>query len=245
MASGGHDMDTLSTPIFRLKKRAHQLVRDEGLPLHRALDRVAQQEGFRNWSLLANRCKTDPLHIQVLNQMRPGHTLLVGGRPRQGKTKLGLKLVARAAVAGGPVAVFSLDYTEDQIRAEFAHLWESGNQSPRHPIIDVSDQICADHIVARLRQAPGCSLVLIDYLQLLDQSRATPPLDEQLQVLNQFAKSSGCKMVFLAQIDRDFENSGKKLPDFGDVRQPNPCDFSRFDLGCFLHGGEVQIVHAR
>lgn len=237
-------MNTLSTPIFRLKKRAHQLVRDEGIPLHRALDRVAQLEGFRNWSLLANRYKTDPLHIQVLNQMRPGHTLLVGGRPRQGKTKLGLELVARAAVAGGPVAVFSLDYTEDQIRAEFARTWESCNQSPRSPIIDVSDQICADHIVSRLHKAPGCSLVLIDYLQLLDQSRATPSLDEQLHVLTQFAKSSGCKMVFLAQIGRGFENSSKTLPDFEDVRQPNPCDLSRFDLGCFLHGGEVQIVPA-
>ena len=237
-------MNTLSTPIFRLKKRAHQLVRDEGIPLHRALDRVAQLEGFRNWSLLANRYKTDPLHIQVLNQMRPGHTLLVGGRPRQGKTKLGLELVASAAVAGGPVAVFSLDYTEEQIRAEFARAWESGNQSPRSPIIDVSDQICADHIVSRLQKAPGCSLVLIDYLQLLDQSRATPSLDEQLHVLTQFAKSSGCKMVLLAQIGRGFENSSKKLPDFEDVRQPNPCDLSRFDLGCFLHGGEVQLVPA-
>ncbi|WP_395176075.1 hypothetical protein [Roseibium alexandrii] len=39
-------MDTLSTPIFRLKKRAHQLVRDEGLPLHRALDRVAHTKDF-------------------------------------------------------------------------------------------------------------------------------------------------------------------------------------------------------
>ncbi|XYK80741.1 MAG: DNA helicase [Labrenzia sp.] len=237
-------MNTLSTPIFRLKKRAHQLVRDEGIPLHRALDRVAQLEGFRNWSLLANRYKTDPLHIQVLNQMRPGHTLLVGGRPRQGKTKLGLELAARAAVAGGPVAAFSLDYTEDKIQAEFTRTWESGNQSPRSPIIDVSDQICADHIVARLQKAPGCSLVLIDYLQLLDQSRATPSLDEQLHVLTQFAKNSGCKMVFLAQIGRGFENSSKKLPDFEDVRQPNPCDLSRFDLGCFLHGGEVQIVPA-
>lgn len=237
-------MNTLSTPIFRLKKRAHQLARGEGIPLHRALDQVAQHEGFRSWSLLANRCNTDPLHIQVLNQLRPGYTLLVGARPRQGKTKLGLELVASAALAGGPVAVFSLDYTEDQIRAEFAHTAESGKQLPRSPIIDVSDKICADHIVARLEQAPGCSLVLIDYLQLLDQSRATPPLDEQLQILNQFAKNSGCKMVFLAQIDRIFDNCSKKLPDFGDVRQPNSCDLSRFDLGCFLHGGDVQILPA-
>ena len=36
----------LSAPIYRLKRLAKILSRDEGLPLHEALDRIAAQEGF-------------------------------------------------------------------------------------------------------------------------------------------------------------------------------------------------------
>ncbi len=43
----------LSAPLYHLKRKARLLSRSENIPLHQALDRVARQEGFDGWSLLA------------------------------------------------------------------------------------------------------------------------------------------------------------------------------------------------
>jgi len=43
----------LSVPIYRLKREARLLAREQHLPLHAALDRLARREGFAAWSLLA------------------------------------------------------------------------------------------------------------------------------------------------------------------------------------------------
>ena len=43
----------LSAPIYRLKRRARLLARNEKIALHVALDRIARAEGFAGWSLLS------------------------------------------------------------------------------------------------------------------------------------------------------------------------------------------------
>ena len=43
----------LSAPIYHLKRKAKRLFREEGIPLHDALDRIAAAEGFSTWSMLA------------------------------------------------------------------------------------------------------------------------------------------------------------------------------------------------
>jgi hypothetical protein len=43
----------LSAPIYHLKRKAKLLSPEENIPLHEALDRIASQEGFGGWSLLA------------------------------------------------------------------------------------------------------------------------------------------------------------------------------------------------
>jgi hypothetical protein len=45
----------LSAPIHRLKRAAKVQARDQAIPLHAALDRVATAEGFASWSLLASQ----------------------------------------------------------------------------------------------------------------------------------------------------------------------------------------------
>ena len=43
----------LSAPIHQLKRKARLMSRAERIPLHAALDRIAVEEGYRSWSLLA------------------------------------------------------------------------------------------------------------------------------------------------------------------------------------------------
>ena len=40
----------LSAPAYRLMHRAKVIARNEHIPLHQALDRVAVNEGFARWS---------------------------------------------------------------------------------------------------------------------------------------------------------------------------------------------------
>jgi replicative DNA helicase len=85
------------------------------------------------------------------------------------------------------------------------------------------------------------TLIVIDYLQLLDQRRENPKLSDRLSALKSFAKKTGITIVCIAQIDRSYEYSGRPLPDMTEIRLPNSLDISLFNKACFLNNGAVRI----
>ncbi|SDA82151.1 DnaB-like helicase C terminal domain-containing protein [Mesorhizobium qingshengii] len=93
--------------------------------------------------------------------------------------------------------------------------------------------------------APRGTLVVIDYLQLLDQKRENPDLMAQVRTLKAFARDRGLILVFISQIDRSYNPATKPCPDIGDVRLPNPLDLSLFNKTCFLNKGEIRFQAAR
>jgi replicative DNA helicase len=99
--------------------------------------------------------------------------------------------------------------------------------------------------VTRLAAAAPGTLVVIDYLQLLDQQRDKPDLMDQVHTLRSFAREKGLIVVFLSQIDRSYDPATKPFPDLGDVRLPNPLDLALFDKTCFLNRGEVRFQATR
>lgn len=231
----------LSAPIYHLKRKAKRLSREEGIPLHDALDRIATTEGCSAWSMLAAKTAAATPANKLFPQFRPGDLVLVGARPGQGKTLMSLELAVEAMKSGGRAAFFSLEYTEkdvlDRLRAigvepaEFDKLFE----------IDCSDAISADYIVKQMATAPRGTVVVIDYLQLLDQRREKPDLTVQVRALKSFARDKGLIVVFISQIDRSYDPAIKPCPDLGDVRLPNPLDLKLFDKMCFMNQSEVQF----
>ena len=107
--------------------------------------------------------------------------------------------------------------------------------------VDTSDTICASYIVDVLRDAPRGTLAVVDYLQLRDRRRDTPPLAEQMRALETFARDRGVILVLLSQIDRAFDPERTAVPDIGHVRLANPLDLSLFSKTCFLNGGEMRF----
>ncbi|QOZ69964.1 DNA helicase [Bradyrhizobium arachidis] len=231
----------LSTPIYHLKRRAKRLSREQGIPLHAALDRIAATEGFSAWSMLAAKATAMTPANKLFPQFQPGDLVLVGARPGQGKTLMSLELAVEAMKSGHRAAFFSLEYTEkdvlDRLRAigvepaQFDELFE----------VDCSDVISADYVVKQMATAPRGTIVVIDYLQLLDQRRENPDLTVQVRVLKSFARDKGLIVVFISQIDRSYDSSIKPCPDLSDVRLPNPLDLKLFDKTCFLNNSEVQF----
>ena len=231
----------LSAPLYHLKRKAKLLSRAENIPLHEALDRIAGQQGFSGWSLLAAKMAVAATAEKLFARLAPGDLVLVGARPGQGKTLMGLELAVQAMKAGSHGVFFTLEYTEKDIldrfraigaeRADFSGLFE----------FDSSDELSSDYIVKRLAGAPRGTLVVVDYLQLLDQKREHPELMIQIRALQSFARDHGLIFVFISQIHRSYDPSKKPCPDLEDVRLPNPLDLSLFTKTCFLNNGEIQF----
>ncbi|MBA5802835.1 DNA helicase [Rhizobium changzhiense] len=235
----------MSAPIYHLKRKAKALSRAEGIPLHQALDRMAQDEGYGGWSLLAAKTAAEAPAGKLFQQLLPGDLLLVGARPGHGKTLMGLELAVEAMKSGRPGVFFSLEYTEEDIVDRFRAIGVDRAQFERLFEFDGSDAISSAYIAERLASAPRGTLVVIDYLQLLDQKRENPELSVQVRTLKAFARERGLIVVFISQIDRSYERSQKPLPDIADIRLPNPLDLKLFDKTCFLNNGQVAFQAAQ
>lgn len=229
----------LSAPIYQLKRRAKLLARDQNIPLHQAQTRIAAEEGFAAWSLLAAHASGNADTGALLPQLSNGDMLLIAARPGQGKTRLGLSLLLDAAHEGRRSALFSLEYTEREAMERFRAL---SDPLPRPtPEIITTDDICADYITNQLAGAPKGTVAVIDYLQILDQRRTTPPLSEQVEVLRAFARSTEVILAVISQIDRSYEPEAASVPGLSDLRLPNPIPPGAFSKACFLNAGEVRF----
>lgn len=231
----------LSAPIYHLKRRAKRLSREQGIPLHDALDRVAAAEGFSAWSMLAGKAAAMTPANKLFPQFRPGDLVLVGARPGQGKTLMSLELAVAAMKSGHRAAFFSLEYTEKDVLDRLRAIGADPAQFDKLLEVDCSDAISADYVVKQMATAPCGTIVVINYLQLLDQRRENPDLTVQVRALKSFARDKGLIVVFISQIDRSYDPVTKPCPDLGDVRLPNPLDLNLFDKTCFLNNSEVQF----
>jgi replicative DNA helicase len=235
----------LSAPIYRLKRNARLLSRQKNIPLIRALDEIAQQEGCESWSLLAARQAAEAPAARLFGQLRQGDLLLVGARPGHGKTLLGLELALEAIKFGSWGKFFSLEFTKGDMRDCLRAIGADRGLLQNMFEFDGSDAISADYLIAALAGAPRGTLVVIDYLQLLDQKRGRPDLMIQVKALKAFAAERGLILVFLSQIDRSYDPSEKPCPGLDDVRLPNPLDLTLFNKACFLNNSAIdfQTVH--
>jgi replicative DNA helicase len=231
----------LSAPIYHLKRKAKALSRQQSIPLNAALDRIARGEGCESWSLLAARHAAASPASELYQQLKPGDLLLIGARPGLGKTLMALELAIEAMKTGSRAFFFTLEYTQAQIADRFLRLGTELCRYGDRFVSDCSDGISADYVIKAAEDAAPGTLIVIDYLQLLDLRRSTPPLDLQVSALQSFARSRGLIIAFVSQISRSYDPQGKPFPTLEDVRLANPLDLAAFDKTCFLNESGVRF----
>ena len=182
--------------------------------------------------------------------LQAGQLLLVAGRPSSGKTALGLQFAVHAAIAlGKPALYFSLEMRPREIAERAianvgqvnAHAmrvgrleqedWSRvshaiGKISAGSPLlIDGAPRLTIERIRSRARRAHrriGLSLVVVDYLQLIEgmgdedsRHEAVSTISRGLKLL---ANELDVPVVALSQLNRKVEDRTNKRPMLSDLR---------------------------
>ncbi len=231
----------LSAPIFQLKRIAKSISRSENIPLNQALNRIAAEEGFGSWSELASSPLSRSSIARLFNELMCGELVLLGGRPRQGKTAMALRLIVEAMKRGHHGVLFTLEYNGKDVDELFVKIGGNPKKFDGYFDLDNSDNIDAPYIIKKLNTVPSGTFIVIDYLQLLDQRRQSPVISVQLELLKSFVFERGHIAIITSQIDRSYELSEKSFPELSDVRLPNPLDLSVFSKAYFMSKGAIQM----
>lgn len=180
--------------------------------------------------------------------IRPGNLFLIAARPSVGKTALALQMAVRAAAAGVPVMVFSLEMSRDELgyrlisqqtsidsrRLRLGRLrdaeWVEFNGAVARlaalPLaIDDTGAIGLVEARARARQLhqrQPLGLIVVDYLQLMTVTGYHSREQEVSAIsrgLKALAKELQVPVLALSQLSRAVESRADRRPQLSDLRE--------------------------
>jgi replicative DNA helicase len=196
--------------------------------------------------------------------------IIVAGRPSMGKTTFAMNIAENAAMeADAPVAIFSMEMPADQLgmrmiaslgRVELQKLRTGRLQEQdwpritsaitllnqkRNVYIDDSPGLSPTDLRARCRRLArehGLSLVVIDYLQLMQGStpgdNRTAEISEISRSLKALAKELQIPVIALSQLNRSLEQRPDKRPVMSDLRESGAIEQDA-DVIMFIYRDEV------
>jgi replicative DNA helicase len=235
----------LSAPIHVLKSQAQQLRKEKAITNTQALDLIANREGFNSWSLLQSKKEEmfPTSYDEILDFFNPGDIVLVGSRPGKGKTVFTIGLFVQAIQKKqAQNYFFSLSEIHKDIAGRIATYDETIGENNKYlGGLDYSNDISADYIIERTKGTISKnSVIVIDYLQLLDEKRSNPTLQDQVFKLKNYAKEKECIVIFISQLNRELEYRSDKKPVMDDIRLPNPLELKFFNKIILLHKGDKE-----
>jgi len=191
---------------------------------------------------------------------------VIAARPAMGKTAFAMNIVYNIARTGKDVLVFSMEMTKEQLADRLlanaagieSNLIRSGQLQEHHwpalssgvmklksigihiidiPAIDVHH---AKAIARKFARQGNLGLIMADYLQLMRDKKAKTRFDEVSSVsreLKVIAKSSGCPVIALSQLNRGVEGQANKRPGLKDLRESGQIEQDA-DLITFIYRDE-------
>lgn len=186
---------------------------------------------------------------EKLGGWQPGIMTIVAARPAMGKSSLGLATADACTAAGHGVHLFSLEDTEDSYadrvlsrsskvpaenlrncnlnRGQLADVLAvtKGIKARKHWLVDGRSGITADEIVREVRRRKrdiGTKVVIVDYIQLVKQSRKASTHEALTEIATTFsdaAKQDKLAYVVMSQLNRDIEKREDRRPQMSDLRE--------------------------
>ena len=180
--------------------------------------------------------------------LHPSNLLIVAGRPGMGKSALALNIAQNIAIDDKPVAIFTLEMSREEVvsrmlcasgridsqrlrsgqlgESDFTKLSNAASVLYKKPIyVDDSPGLTVTEIRAkcrRMHRRPGLSLVVIDYLQLMQGSGQENRQQEIATIsrsLKNLARELEVPVIALSQLNRSMEVREDKRPRLSDLRE--------------------------
>jgi replicative DNA helicase len=179
--------------------------------------------------------------------IQPANLVVIAGRPGMGKSAIALNIATNVATKGEPVAIFSLEMSKEEVvqrilssvgqvdskklrNGQLGPLWQrvvdAAGKMYKAPIfIDDSSVVTVTDIRAkcrRLKRKRGLSLVIVDYLQLLQAStreNRQQEISEITRNLKNLAKELAVPIIAVSQLNRSVESRENRRPRLSDLRE--------------------------
>lgn len=199
---------------------------------------------------------------ELLGGLRPRELTVLGGRPGQGKTALGMA-IATAAAEAGPVLFVSLEMSQTELSERLLSMrsrvnlyrMRNGRMNPdeRARIVATAAELSAQRlwledsptrtaaqiaaIARRHSRRFGLSLLVVDYLQLVSPANPRDPRQEQVaQVsrrMKELARELNAAVMVLAQVNRSSEDQ-RRAPRLSELRESGAIEQDA-DVVLFVH----------
>lgn len=179
--------------------------------------------------------------------LQNANLVIIAARPAMGKSALMMNIATNVATQGKPVALFSLEMSKEEIvqrilssvgrvdsmklrSGQLGALWQrvvdAASRMYQSPIyIDDSPVVTVTDIRAkcrRLKRKAGLSLVIVDYLQLMQGSARENRQQEIAEIsrnLKNLARELDVPVIGLSQLNRSLEAREDKRPRLSDLRE--------------------------
>jgi replicative DNA helicase len=179
--------------------------------------------------------------------LQPANLIVIAARPAMGKSSLALGIAINVAMTDSPVAIFSLEMSKEEVvqrilssvgkvdsmklrSGQLGPLWQkvvdAAGKMYKAPIyIDDSPVVTVTDIRAkcrRLKRRSGLSLVVVDYLQLMQASNRENRQQEISEItrnLKNLARELGVPIIAVSQLNRALEARENKRPRLSDLRE--------------------------
>ncbi len=207
----------------------------------------------------------------LLSGMQASNLLILAARPGQGKTALIVNISQHIAVNSKlPVGIFSLEMSQEELvdrllvgqadvdawklktgkltESDFTKLSEAMGSLADAPIfIDDTPGISITQIrtkARRLQMDKKVSVIIVDYLQLVDPGKRLESRVQEVSVVSQALKNLARELkipvLAVSQLSRAVEHRGERKPQLADLRESGAIEQDA-DVVMFIYRPEAEI----
>jgi replicative DNA helicase len=203
-----------------------------------------------------------------LGGFKGGQMVVIAARPAMGKSVFAAQIAVNNSARNIPVLFLSLEMSGTEIASRIVsgHLgisstalqerrlsqddWEALNRAPDNMDIPLYIHDRAEIDISTMRalvrkyvRTYGVKLVIIDYIGLINEPKeAMENREQQVARMSRFfkteAKEQNIPFIVLAQLNREMEKRGSKMPQLSDLRESGSIEQDA-DTVIFLHRPEM------